>query len=275
MLRQTINIAEGLGLSTSLLPVLADVDYPEDLSVWQKTMEAEKQTRDQEEPGALISIIIPVINEAAKLPKTLSVAQTGSRIEILVVDGGSQDPTINVAKAFGAKVITSQPGRAYQMNAGATAAIGEILLFLHGDTLLPDGFDHLVRQIMTRPDLSAGAFKLAIDGHSWGLRLVEWGVNWRSQILQMPYGDQALFLKTSLFHKLGGFPDQPIMEDFELVRRLKKLGTIAISPASVVTSDRRWQKLGVLKTTLINQFIILAYTLGVSPETIARWYRRW
>lgn len=222
----------------------------------------------------LISIIIPVLNEARILPITLASTQLSVDVEVIVVDGGSQDGTVQLTHSLSVKVLSHDPPRACQMNAGAKAATGDILLFLHADTLLPSGFDTLVRQALKQPSAVAGAFELRIDGSLLGLRLIENGVNWRSRWLQMPYGDQAIFLKTELFHTIGGFPKLPIMEDFELMRRLKRQGRIVTIPVPVLTSGRRWQKLGVLKTTLINQMAIIAYFLGVPPEEIARWYRR-
>ncbi len=216
-----------------------------------------------------ISIVIPVLNEANSLPKILSIR--ASNIEIIVVDGGSQDATVEIAKSSGVKVLQSDPGRATQMNAGAAIATGEILLFLHADTQLPKGFDRMIRD--TLPAAIAGAFQLKIDASLLGLRWVERGVNWRSQYLQLPYGDQALFLATKTFHAIGGFPNLPIMEDFEFVRTLKQLGKLAIVPHAVLTSGRRWQKLGVFRTTIVNQIVILAYLLGVSPHCIRQWYR--
>jgi len=221
-----------------------------------------------------ISIIIPVLNEAANLPATLVNTQMGVNVEVIVVDGGSQDGTSQLAQSLGVKVLSSPGGRACQMNAGAKAATGSILLFLHADTLLPIGFDTLVRKALFAANTAAGAFKLQIDASLLGVRLVESGVNWRSRWLQMPYGDQAIFLKTEVFHDIGGFPQLPIMEDFELIRRLKRQGRIVIVPVPVLTSGRRWQKLGVLKTTLINQLVIFAYLVGVPPERIVLWYRR-
>ncbi|NJL47330.1 MAG: hypothetical protein HC929_07370 [Leptolyngbyaceae cyanobacterium SM2_5_2] len=133
------------------------------------------------------------------------------------------------------------------------------------------GFDYTLSQ----PGVVAGAFGLAIDDAAWGLRWVEWGVKLRSRWLQMPYGDQALFMKTAVFRDLGGFPALPLMEDFELVRQLRRRGRVEIASASVLTSARRWQKLGIVRTTLINQGIILAYLLGIHPSRLARWYRQW
>jgi rSAM/selenodomain-associated transferase 2 len=220
-----------------------------------------------------ISIIIPVLNEAKQLPKLLDIQNAASGVEIIVVDGGSQDETVEIALAKGVKLVQSEAGRAIQMNTGAEIATGDILLFLHADTQLPDQFDLMIRETVSNPTTIAGAFELKIDADLPGLRWIERGVNWRSRFLQMPYGDQAIFLRRDVFKKLGGFPELPIMEDFEWVRTLRQHGTISIVPASVITSGRRWQKLGVLRTALINQLVILAYFLGVSPYRIRQWYR--
>lgn len=219
-----------------------------------------------------ISVIIPVLNEAATLEKTLTPLQEAANVEVIVVDGGSLDGTRNLAESLGAKVFETSVGRARQMNVGAAAATGEILLFLHADTTLPQGFEAMVRQLLLKPGVIAGAFALQIKADLRGLRLIETMVNWRSRFLQTPYGDQAIFLSAKAFQALGGFQEIPLMEDFELVQRLKGIGKIAIAPAFAVTSGRRWQKFGVVKTTLINQLIILAYFLGVSPTRLARWY---
>ncbi|MDZ7959413.1 MAG: TIGR04283 family arsenosugar biosynthesis glycosyltransferase [Aulosira sp. DedQUE10] len=221
-----------------------------------------------------LSIIIPTLNEAGNIKDTLASTQSSTNIEVIVVDGGSQDDTVAIAQSFGVKVILSSPGRAVQMNAGAVAASGEILLFLHADTRLPAGFDVMIRTALSQPITVAGAFKLRIDAPSWGIRLVEWGVNWRSHFLQMPYGDQGIFITKVVFEQIGYFPELPIMEDFELIRNLKRVGKIAIISVPVITSARRWLKKGIFKTTLINQIIIMAYLLGVSPERIRSWYRQ-
>lgn len=236
--------------------------------------------------AAKISIIIPVLNEAATIEKTLTRLHNIADLEVIVVDGGSKDETVAIAQAIAhrcaklfapsseLKVIPAVAGRANQMNAGAAVATGDILLFLHADTHLPPEFDILVRQSLENPGTVAGAFELRIDANLQGLRIIEKMVNVRSRVFSMPYGDQAIFLKATTFHNLGGFPDLPIMEDFELMRRLKRQGRITIVPASVLTSGRRWQKLGVLKTTLMNQLIITGYFLGIPSVQLAHWYRR-
>ncbi len=223
--------------------------------------------------SAKISIIIPVLNEASKIAKTITVAKSGKSVEILVVDGGSQDNTVDIVEALGLKVLFASPSRANQMNVGAKAATGEILLFLHADTLLPTKFAHSVRRVLCQPNTIAGAFALQIDGSLKGLRLLEKGVNLRSHFLSLPYGDQAIFVKTETFKALGGFPQLPIMEDFELVLKLRNCGRIAIIPTPVITSSRRWQKLGVWQTTIMNQLAIAAYFLKIPAKHIAKWYR--
>ncbi len=223
---------------------------------------------------ATISIIIPTLNEAENIKTALASTQPSNHVEVIVVDGGSEDETVQIAESLDIKVISSAPGRAKQMNAGAGVASGEILLFLHADTRLPLGFDVMVREALTQPGVVAGAFCLRIGAEQPSLRLVEWGVNVRSRFLQMPYGDQAIFLTRKIFNHVGDFPELPIMEDFELIRRLKKVGKITLISVSVITSARRWLKKGIWQTTLINQIVIIAYFLGIPPQQICSWYRR-
>lgn len=277
VLSRTVEIAEKLGLAIAYLEPLADVDRPEDLVVWEMAQTSTSPKPDQ----PLISVIIPVLNESGTIQATLrrlqqiqaDMPQNGQAIEVIVVDGGSHDQTVALAIAEKVRVITASAGRARQMNAGAQAAIGDILLFLHADTYLPHRAVTLIQQTLSQPGTIAGAFELQIEGKNPGLRLVEWGVKWRSHQFQLPYGDQAIFLTADRFNQIGGFPDLPIMEDFELIRCLRSQGRVAIAPAAVITSGRRWQRLGLLTTTLINQLVIAAYFLGVPPEQIARWYR--
>jgi rSAM/selenodomain-associated transferase 2 len=221
-----------------------------------------------------LSIIIPTLNEELMITEVLKLIGTGA--EIIIVDGGSTDKTREIAEELGAKVIiSSSKGRAWQMNLGAKTAKGDILLFLHGDTLLPPNYQELIVNTLSQSGIVAGAFELKIAGEEKSLRLVEKLVNWRSHLLSLPYGDQGIFLKASIFENLGGFPDLPIMEDFELIQRLKKKGKIAIAPAAVITSGRRWQKLGVGKTTLVNQLVILGYYLKIPPRLLKNFYRLW
>jgi rSAM/selenodomain-associated transferase 2 len=160
------------------------------------------------------------------------------------------------------------------MNAGAAEAAGNVLLFLHADTRLPENFENRVLAALARDEICAGAFSLGIDSAAGGFRFIECIANWRSRFLQMPYGDQALFVSRRIFHEIGGYPNYPIMEDFELVRRLKRKGKIAILPERVRTSPRRWLNFGFFKTGLLNQLIVFAYYLGVSPQSLSQWYSR-
>jgi rSAM/selenodomain-associated transferase 2 len=251
------------------LDLLADVDRAEDLKVWEQ-----ESRRTGDTPLPDISIIIPTLNEAENLRSTLASAESSADAEIIVVDGGSTDETVELAKSFGVRLLTTAAGRAGQVNVGARAASGNVLLFLHGDTRLPSGFHQHVQGIMAKSGTVAGAFSLGIDGTEIGLRIIEKLANFRSRFFQMPYGDQAIFLRADLFHTVGGFPDMVIMEDFVLMKRIKKEGRIAIAPVPVKTSARRWKELGILKTTLINQVVLLAYFFGYSPERLAHWYRR-
>ena len=170
-------------------------------------------------------------------------------------------------------IVSHTAGRARQMNHGASLATGKHLLFLHADTILPGAYHHHITQILATPGVSAGAFRLAVDIDDWKVRLMERLDHWRSTIFSMPYGDQGIFLKTSTFAQAGEFPELPIMEDYELVRRLRRLGKIKIADPVVITSGRRWEKLGMFQTTRINWLMIWKYRQGVSAENLRSWYR--
>jgi rSAM/selenodomain-associated transferase 2/rSAM/selenodomain-associated transferase 1 len=270
VLSQTLQTARESGLGFSLLESLADVDRPVDLHHWQVIKRAAAKSK----PAPKISIIMPVLNEASAIVRALSHLEDVANLEVIIVDGGSTDETSVLAGSRGAKVIQSNPGKAVQMNTGAKAAAGDILVFLHADTLLPEDFNHLIVSALNQTGVVAGAFRLAIDSTLAGIRIIERMANLRSRFLQLPYGDQALFMPKALFVEIGGFPELPIMEDFILIRRLKHKGKIMIVPAAVVTSPRRWMHMGIFKTWLINQLIIVAYYLGIPPERLNRWYRR-
>ena len=218
----------------------------------------------------LISIIIPTLNEEENIAACLASTQNASSAERIVVDGRSRDRTVEIALACGARVLTSPTGRGGQMNAGAEAASGDLFIFLHADTRLPEHFEDYVREILARPGVAAGAFEFRLDMSSRGLRIIERVANWRSRRLQMPYGDQAIFMRSALFREMGGFSDMPIMEDFEFIRRLQKRGRIHTAPYPATTSARRWRRLGLWKTTLINEMVVVSYYLGISPTRIHR-----
>ena len=273
VLQQTLSRAIETNRRVVQLQRLSDVDRPEDLPIWEEAF----VTSPLNSPPQL-SIIIPVINEGHRigllLEQLLSFDDNEMNdVEIIVVDGGSQDNTVAAAQTFNIRVLVSPPGRANQMNTAAQIANGDVLLFLHADTVLPENFHTIISETLLHPHVVAGGFELKIQGNTPTLRLVEWGVKWRSYLFQMPYGDQGLFLKRTMFEDIGGFANLPIMEDFELIQRLKRKGQVRIAPAAVTTSGRRWEKLGVFKTTIINQAVILGYLCGISPTRLASWYR--
>lgn len=221
----------------------------------------------------IISIIIPTLNEESTLASTIKTVQGGEEIEIIVVDGGSSDSTLEIAHSLQVKVVNSAAGRARQMNAGARESCGSILLFLHADTALPEDFDSCIRRILSDPSIAVGAFQLVIDAPGISFRIIEYGANLRSKYFNLPYGDQAFFMRRRDFNRVGWFPEIALMEDFSLIRKMQKLGRVALVPQAVKTSARRWQSLGIFQTTILNQLIVIAYVIGVSPERLASWYR--
>lgn len=267
VLEETLVAAKRAGIECGLLDTLHDLDVPDDLPLWAQSSPGRAGGKGR------VSIIIPAVNEARNLPRILEAAQAGEPHEIILVDGGSTDETVGIARSMDCIVLSAPRCRAVQMNRGAAIATGEYLLFLHADTLLPDDYLMQVLSLLGQPGVAGGAFEFAIADDFAGRRLVESTTNWRARRLQLPYGDQALFVRSEVFEQLGGFPEMPIMEDYEFVRRLKRLGQIVIAPSPAVTSGRRWQQHGWMWPTLLNKTIILAYHFGVSPARLARWYR--
>jgi rSAM/selenodomain-associated transferase 2/rSAM/selenodomain-associated transferase 1 len=260
---RTLAVAQALGATVALVDRLQDVDRPEDLPVWERASPLDR-----------ISVIIPTLNEADNIAFAIESAKTGTNVEIIVADAGSEDGTAEVVRALGVEVIRLSPGRAEQQNSGAARATGGILLFLHGDCTLPRDFDRDIRRALARPGVVAGGFHLRIDMDHWGIRTIEALGNWRSRVWGLPYGDQGLFLRKTLFDEIGGFPDMEIMEDYVLMRTLSRRGRVAVLPTQVTAHSRRWKSMGILRTTLINQAIILGHFLRVPPRVLAKWYRR-
>ncbi len=220
-----------------------------------------------------LSVIIPALNEATHIADTIAAAQRVSPVEIIVADGGSSDETVSIATSCGAQVINTKTGRGIQMNRAAEIAGGDILLFLHADTRLPENYAREIYTCLASPDTAGGAFLLHIDHASRGARIIEHGVSIRSRRLSLPFGDQGIFLRRNLFKKLNGFKEIPLMEDYDFMRRLRRFGRIRIVMKPVTTSARRWQQLGLIRTTLINQAMIAGYLLGISTDRLAGWYR--
>ncbi len=221
-----------------------------------------------------ISIIMPVLNEAGNLRNTLSRLDLSRNEELIIVDGGSSDETMAIAREFTGKVYRTKTGRASVMNYGARKAAGDILLFFHSDCILPErGFD-IIRETLSDGSVAAGAFFLGIDHPGLCFRLIEFGANLRSRLTSLIYGDQGMFLRKEVFEKAGGFADIPLMEDVEISGRLKKLGKIIFVMPPVKASPRRWLKEGALYTTLRDWALALSYKLlKVSPETLIRYYK--
>ena len=284
---QTKAAIENQAWTMATLRQLSDVDCPDDVLGVLPILRAHDEQLLRREPN-LLSIIIPTFNEASNIAATIesikNISQNASKpYEILIADGGSQDETVAIASKLNARIIDCaikdvSNARGRKLNIASLVARGETLLFLHADTRLPFDYRSQIEAILDAHDsqsgITLGAFKLSVANASIALRGLIAVANWRSKRLALPYGDQAFFIKASAFEALGGFKQWPLMEDFELCRRVAKLGQIRIADSCVVTSNRRWKKLGLIRTTLRNQAIIAAYYLGVSPKRLAAYYRR-
>ncbi|MGV3756030.1 MAG: TIGR04283 family arsenosugar biosynthesis glycosyltransferase [Verrucomicrobiota bacterium] len=263
VLSQSLSVARNLCVSPQLLPELSDVDEPVDLPVWQAARQLSRK----------VSVIIPVLNDPLELSRTLEHVMYDAPAEVFVVDGGNCSATKAIAQAQGAEYRQCAPGRGLQMNAGARASSSECLLFLHADTWPPRGFVPMIGEMLHQPGVVAGGFSFKLRKHFPGRTLVEGLTNLRSRVLGRPYGDQGIFVRKSTFQEVGGFPEWPLLEDVEITRRLRRLGKIITVEAPALTSSRRWQSRGLLKTFALNQSILLAYAAGISPAQLAGWYR--
>ncbi|MBT5470739.1 MAG: glycosyltransferase family 2 protein [Nitrospina sp.] len=220
-----------------------------------------------------ISIIVPTFNEARCLSETLTQIQQLSPHQLIVSDGGSNDNTIEIAKNFTEFVIKGPSGRAPQMNAGAQIATGNIFLFLHADSRIEPASYKKMLHSMKNPEKIGGAFSLCIDSEKWSLKLITRLANIRSKYLGMAYGDQAFFVKSSIFHQMSGFTELPICEDIDFFKRLKKLGSVVLLKEKALTSPRRWTKEGIWFTTLRNILIATLFKLGFPPRILTKWYQ--
>ncbi|MFI5367340.1 MAG: TIGR04283 family arsenosugar biosynthesis glycosyltransferase [Candidatus Binatia bacterium] len=221
----------------------------------------------------MISVIVPTLNEESVLAATLQRARQPGVHEIIVVDGGSTDTTRAIAVALADQVCSAPRGRAVQMNTGAARATGDILLFLHADTWLPENFAQLVSTACAAPAVVGGRFDVTLEPSSPLLWLTGELINLRSRLSRIATGDQAIFIRRAVFETLGGYADMPLMEDLELSRRMKHAGGIACLRDRVTTSARRWQKDGVVRTILLMWTLRALYACGVSPERLAQVYR--
>lgn len=219
-----------------------------------------------------ISVIIPTLNEAATIGETLRRLRNSASCEVIVVDGGSDDGTPELARPQADLVLSAGRGRATQMNVGARAASGQVLLFLHADTVLPPDFPALLENALRNPRVVGGRFDVRLDAEGRLFRIIETLMNLRSRLSRIATGDQAIFVRSRTFRELGGYREAELMEDLELSYRLKRQGELACLRERVVTSARRWQRDGIVRTIGLMWLLRLLYFIGVSPSYLKTFY---
>jgi rSAM/selenodomain-associated transferase 2 len=219
-----------------------------------------------------ISVIIPALNEAEGILSSIfSVKQQQGEFEIVIVDGGSHDATVEIVRPHG-KVVISERGRAVQMNSGARHSCGDVLLFLHADSQLHPEALPALEKAMNDPRTIAGTFMLRFDSSKFLLGLIAFFT--RFSFRYFHYGDQGIFVRRSTFEQAGGFKEMPIMEDVDFLRRLWKMGRVTLIKKPVTTSCRRFLRHGIVHQQLLNIFLVISYLLGGNPESLLRWYER-
>jgi rSAM/selenodomain-associated transferase 2 len=224
-------------------------------------------------PPLKLSVIVPMLNEAASIARTLKAIGIGAPdAEIIVVDGGSTDDSVEVARPLCDVVISATRGRALQMNSGAARASGNALVFVHADTIVPVSFASDIEAALADPEVVGGRFDLRLDDPRPLCVLIGALISIRSRISRTGTGDQAIFVRKNIFESLGGFPDMAICEDLDFSRRLKRIGRVACLRSKVMTSARRWRKGGIMRTVIRMWTIRSLYLAGVSPTRLARMY---
>jgi rSAM/selenodomain-associated transferase 2 len=218
-----------------------------------------------------ISIVIPTLNEAACIAGAVQSLRRQQPCEIIVVDGGSEDNTVASARDADL-VLTTPPGRAAQMNAGAARARGDCLLFLHADCALEDHSLAAAEAILRRTSIIAGCFTMRVQADGWAYRVIDGCASARVRLTGMLYGDQGLFLRKTDFVRLGGFPNVRFMEDVEFSKRLRRVGRVVVLPQRIFVSPRRWQKTGIVRQTLRNWTLTALALGGVAPDRLVRFY---
>jgi rSAM/selenodomain-associated transferase 2 len=219
-----------------------------------------------------ISVIIPALNEETTIAASLRALSTLEPQQIIVVDGGSRDRTVEICRQFPVEVAASERGRARQMNCGAALANGDVLLFLHADTRLPLSAFQDVAQALNNPKCLGGRFDVELEGAHWVLKIISALINYRSRMTKVGTGDQAIFVRRKVFQRLGGYPDIPLMEDIAFGRAIKRLGEVACLRSRVITSARRWESDGIWRTIVKMWMLKFLYLAGVSPARLKRYY---
>ncbi len=230
-----------------------------------------------------LAVVIPVLDEAERIevvvaralePRDLPPGDAELELEVLVVDGGSQDATRALAERAGANVISVASGRARQLQAGVEATRAEVVLFLHADTLLDPQYSQAIEAVLQEEAVIGGAFRFALDASGFSMRFVEWGTRLRNWVTECPYGDQAIFVRRAVLDEIGGIPQVPVLEDIDLIQAMKRRGRIVILSLPAVSSARRYQTHGVWRMAIRNRLMVLARLAGIDRERLAAWYRR-
>lgn len=224
----------------------------------------------------MISVIIPTLNEAENIRGCVECVRAEDEdFEIIVCDGGSSDATVQIVREYDdAVLIETGKGRGGQMNRGAEAADGDVLLFLHADTKLERGWSGELLSVLADESVAGGAFTFKIDNPARRYRIIESWVKLRCSLFSLPFGDQGIFVRRGIFDRVGGYRDIPLMEDVEIIGRLKKEGRLVLLKKCAATQDRRWIRKGWIRASVSNQMVMLMYKLGIDPNALARFYYR-
>jgi rSAM/selenodomain-associated transferase 2 len=220
-----------------------------------------------------LAVLVPMLNEGRAIAPTLRALRTGApTAEIIVADGGSSDDSVAIARTLANSVIVARRGRARQMNDGVAAADGDVLAFVHADTLVPTDFASQIEAALDDPTVVGGRFDVRLDAAPPAYWMLSTLINWRSRVMRSATGDQAIFVRREVFERLGRYPDLEICEDIAFVRSLRRAGRLACIRARVITSARRWQSHGIIRTVFRMWIIKALFLLGISPAWLKRHY---